>query len=63
MTERALWPFLEADVAVTVTVQCGNARLQAQLNSYFADLVRTEREFRTLEAKSQDGKVGKNAKA
>jgi hypothetical protein len=46
VVERALWPLLEAGLPVSVTVQCGNARTQAQLNTYFQDMVRDEREFR-----------------
>lgn len=45
VVERALWPLLEAGLPVTVTVQCGGARTQAQLNSYFQDLVRDEQAF------------------
>ena len=46
VVERALWPLLEAGMPVTVTVQCGGARTQAQLNAYFQDLVRDEHAFR-----------------
>ena len=54
VAERALWPQIEAGNAVTVTVQCGNARVQAQLNSYFLDLIHAEREVSraTLRSKS-----------
>ena len=63
VAERSLWPLLEAGQPLTVTVQCGNARVQAQLNSYFLDLISEEREFLARERLAVIETRDKNARA
>ncbi len=53
VAERAMWPLLEAGQPVVVTVQCGNARLQAQVNQYFNDLIQNETQFLSSSAVSK----------
>ena len=61
VAERALWPLLEYGQPVTVTVQTGGARMQAQLNGYFLDLIRNEQDFRAAERQASTANASKQA--
>ena len=63
VAERALWPLLECGQPVTVTIQTGSARMQAQLNGYFLDLIRNEQEFLAAERQTSKANPSKPAKA
>lgn len=45
VTERALWPLLEAGEDVRIDVQCDDPAQRAQLESYFASLLKDEKAF------------------
>jgi hypothetical protein len=57
VVERALWPLLEAGQPVQATVQCGNARVQALLNTYFTDMIRDEQAFIATENRSKSARA------
>ncbi len=54
VAERALWPLLESNLSVTVSVQCGKKDVQAKLETYFLELIRSDREFRSLDRTPKD---------
>lgn len=61
VTERTLWPLLEAGDDVSVEVQCDDVANRRALKQYFAALVADEKAF--LASQANVRKAGDSAKA